>query len=75
LNSSRRRLALGAAGLALAATAAGCVPSVSSGPEPQDEIVIVCESGVVTKNGVKTSSAVASRVPAGSPIPPGCRLG
>jgi len=70
--SSRRRLCVGAAGLALAAVAAGCAPPVASGP---DEIVIVCKSGTVDQNGVHTSSAVATRAPAGSPIPPGCRVG
>ncbi len=73
-STSRARLGVAAAGLAVAAVAAGCAPTVASAPDPVDEVVLVCESGVVDQGGVKTSSAVATRVPAGSPIPPGCRI-
>ncbi len=75
LNTPQRRVGVGMAGVFLAAVVAGCAPTVSSAPPPADEIVIVCESGTVTKDGIKTSSAVATKVPAGTPIPAGCRLG
>ena len=74
-STSRRRLGGGAAGLVLAALAAGCtMPYVTSGPTEAGEQVLVCESGRVDQGGVHTSSAVATRVAAGSPVPPGCRL-
>jgi hypothetical protein len=80
-STSRRRLGAVSAGVLLAAAVAGCTPSVSDGPSGSadavstaDEIIVVCESEVVSKDGIETSSSFAVKLPAGSPIPPGCHL-
>ena len=77
-NTFRRRLGLGALGLALAAVVAGFGPAqASTGPGGgggSTGQLLVCESGAVTQGDVHTSSAVATRVPEGTAAPPGCRL-
>jgi ferric-dicitrate binding protein FerR (iron transport regulator) len=79
--SGTRRLGAGLAGVALAATLAGCAtPYVSdsggTAPGAGSEQIVLCDSGVVTHpDGTETSSSIAVRIPAGAPIPAGCRLG
>jgi ferric-dicitrate binding protein FerR (iron transport regulator) len=78
-----RRLAAGLAGAALVVVLAGCATPYTSGQGTSKvgasgatEIVVVCDSGIVTHpDGTQTSSSVARRLPAGSPVPAGCRLG
>ena len=78
-----RRLAAGLAGAALVVVLAGCsTPQASSqgaekaGVSGAPEIVVVCDSGIVTgPDGTETSGAIAMRLPAGSAVPTGCRLG
>lgn len=77
------RLVAGLAGAALVVVLAGCgTPNASSqgtdksGVSGATEIVVVCDSGIITgPDGTETSSASATRLPAGSAIPAGCRLG
>ncbi len=78
-----RRVVAGLAGAALVVVLAGCATPYASGQgtgkagvSGATEIIVVCDSGIVTgPDGTETSSSIAMRLPAGSAIPAGCRLG